>query len=173
MYSLLTTPWLGPKSLFVMVLVEEKLETSLELERNPEVPRKFPRLPRKFPKLPQRSAPFLWDAWHPLVTHKHFLSWLTKLSLKKKQPVQNGKIGGLQVAEILSRLPSFLSFAWRRPNEPNMSKISSARIDGLLHPLTSSRKPPNWESSKLPRKICTKSPPPTQPEKKRKITEHV
>ena len=31
---------------------------TVELNSNPEVPRKFPKLPRKFPKLPRRSAPF-------------------------------------------------------------------------------------------------------------------
>ena len=71
----------------------------------PGLPRKFPELPRKFsatspevpsllnltaiprfpgssPNFPRSSgtspevSPFLWEAWHPLLTHKNFL-WIT------------------------------------------------------------------------------------------------
>ena len=52
---------------------------TMELNSNPEVPRKFPKLPRKFPRLPRKfpdfpeGSPCLWEAWHPLLTHKNFL----------------------------------------------------------------------------------------------------
>ena len=51
----------------------------VELNSNPEVPRKFPKPPGSSPNFPgsSRTSPevssFLWEAWHPLLTHKNFL----------------------------------------------------------------------------------------------------
>ena len=44
---------------------------TVDFKRSPKVPWKFPRLPRIFPEV----SPFLWETWHPLLTHKNFL-WL-------------------------------------------------------------------------------------------------
>ena len=50
---------------------------TVELNSNPEVPRKFPRLPRKFPKLP-RKFPGLPRRSAPFSGKPDALSWLTK-----------------------------------------------------------------------------------------------
>ena len=50
---------------------------TVELNSNPEVPRKFPQLPRKFPKLP-RKFPKLPRRSAPLSRKPDTLSWVTK-----------------------------------------------------------------------------------------------
>ena len=44
-------------------------------QTSPEVPQTSPEVTRTFPEV----SPFLWEAWHPLLTHKNFL-WQAKVT---------------------------------------------------------------------------------------------
>ena len=50
---------------------------TVELNSNPEVPRKFPKLPRKFPKLPGKFPKLPWRS-APFSGKPDTLSWLTE-----------------------------------------------------------------------------------------------
>ena len=79
------------------------IRLTVELYSNPGVPRKFPRLPRNFPgSFPDfpGGQPFLWEAWHPLLTHKNFL-WPIAV---QRQALEGGGIAEKTCLWSLSRI---------------------------------------------------------------------
>ena len=87
----------------------------------PTSPKKFPELLRKFshcgtkqqcrgsPEVPQTSpdvSPFLWEAWHPLLTLKTFLSILVSFSQLSSGCVRQQRTNFLRSWKVLSQEPS-------------------------------------------------------------------
>ena len=94
---------------------------TVELNSNPGVPRKFPRLsipevdpglPRKFPGLRQRSAPFFWEAWHPILTRKNFLWDLGDAELGFGAEVGQAGVCWVLFCPTFLSVKNFCVFVW-------------------------------------------------------------